>query len=376
MTIVSRRQAPSQCATPDPAELGEAAPKSMRVAGQGAERIADLDALRGVACLLVVGFHFFSVGTFAGGPALMFLFAPGWSGVDLFFVLSGFLVGGQLLDARATPGNVGTFYIRRLARTFPLYFLLLLVVAATGRGVIPWQALVFLQNVLWSTTPPLGASWIQPTWSLAIEEQFYLLLPAAVLLLSRRQLAVLLGFVLLVAPLLRALLMNSTASYYLLPCRADELALGIIAAMAVRDQGARQWLVSNHDKISAATLGLGAVSLGAIMAGLPDAVMLVGFPGLFYAGVLLLFVLRPTRGVRVIGRIGTWSYPLYLFHGPVSLSVASWLGHSLGAGIFALAAAVVLSAVLHASIERPVHQWARQRFVYQRMTNRLAFVRP
>jgi peptidoglycan/LPS O-acetylase OafA/YrhL len=374
MTMIARQRAPDRVAS-RAANLAGAGPKTMQMAMSptAVDRNPGLDALRGLACLLVVGFHYFSVGTFAGGRVLMYLFAPGWSGVDLFFVLSGYLVGGQLLDARATPGNVETFYIRRVARTWPLYFLLLLTVAATGNGVIPWQAFVFLQNVLWSTTDPVGASWIQPTWSLAIEEQFYLLLPAAVLLLRRRQLAFLLTIVLLAALLLRAFLVNSTASYYLLPCRADELALGIGVAMAMRDQKARAWLASHLDTVSVLTLGLGAVGFGAIMAGRPDPVMLIGIPGLVYAGLLVLVVLGPARSVPGIGRVGAWSYPLYLFHGPIGSSVVAALGHSLAAGLIALLLAVGVSAALHLTIERPIHRWARRHYAYRQLSDGLAF---
>src|SRR5581483_6988074 len=166
--------------------------------------MAALDGLRGVAILAVMLFHqSLVVGDSALDRAVAFWTYSGWDGVDLFFVLSGFLITGILFDSRSSPGSryFRTFYSRRVLRILPLYYgvaLFTLVILAhipnyksanlariSGAEVWYW---VYLQN--WS----IGAAGLfrngilDVTWSLAIEEQFYLVWPIAVLLLSRRAL--------------------------------------------------------------------------------------------------------------------------------------------------------------------------------------------
>src|SRR5579863_5157152 len=110
-------------------------------------RIPELDGLRGMAITLVVIFHSFYYAPPAGHHPAGFLkgtfvflerfFAAGWTGVDLFFVLSGFLIGGILLDVRTSPNYFKTFYLRRFYRIIPVYYvwiaIYLLVVAALGQ---------------------------------------------------------------------------------------------------------------------------------------------------------------------------------------------------------------------------------------------------
>src|SRR5260370_30220392 len=117
-----------------------------------------------------------------------------WSGVDLFFVLSGFLIGGILMDSKDSPTYYRTFYLRRIHRIFPLYYLmiglfvvgnLLLPNAFLFASPIPaWPFLFFLQNIGFGFTHAHARAAVP--WSLAVEEQFYLLLPLVVRNLSRR----------------------------------------------------------------------------------------------------------------------------------------------------------------------------------------------
>ena len=155
-------------------------------------RVPELDGLRGFAILLVISIHYF----YNPGPNLprglhylQSFFALGWTGVDLFFVLSGFLIGGILLDVRASPDYFKTFYIRRFFRIVPLYYLWLFCLIALvflGHSFFPsqtqstqpaidwqiWAHFLFLQN-LWSNHySTLAGWWLAVTWSLAIEEQF------------------------------------------------------------------------------------------------------------------------------------------------------------------------------------------------------------
>ena len=149
--------------------------------------IPQFDALRGLAVSIVMLYHLHK-----DVPALHLhtLFRHGWVGVDLFFVLSGFLITGILVESKDSPRYLRNFYARRILRIWPLYFALLLVCFL----LIPWvkpesaRALkeacgppfvyfLFLQN-LFPTYVGIGPLTI--TWSLAIEEQFYLFWPLAV----------------------------------------------------------------------------------------------------------------------------------------------------------------------------------------------------
>jgi peptidoglycan/LPS O-acetylase OafA/YrhL len=165
-------------------------------------RIPALDGLRGIA-LLAVMLHHLSDYIPANGPGgkitKMLLFA-GWSGVDLFFVLSGFLITGILIDTKGARGYLKVFYARRILRILPLYYAVLTVIvvfASLRPGHWPNAVLpsphdriyyFFYLNNWW---PLLRDSWhpniIGHFWSLAVEEQFYLLWPLCVLLMSKRR---------------------------------------------------------------------------------------------------------------------------------------------------------------------------------------------
>jgi peptidoglycan/LPS O-acetylase OafA/YrhL len=232
-------------------------------------RIPMLDGLRGLAILLVVLCHY--VGNPDHAPLgfwphrALLAFTVGWSGVDLFFVLSGFLIGGILLDARNSPNYFRAFYLRRVFRILPIYYLWTLLFAATvivtlyflpgHLGVsfgdllrVPVQ-LLFLQNI-YVGMPHFAWTWFVVTWSLAIEEQFYLLAPPLIRFLSLRRLVEVLAATVILAPFLRFLLFRYWApgTYlcaYLMPCRADALSCGILLAVACRDARVQAWILSH-----------------------------------------------------------------------------------------------------------------------------------
>src|SRR6266403_5622540 len=152
------------------------------------KRIPELDGLRGVAIALVLLWHFVFIPIEAApGTFWSYFQATGrltWSGVDLFFVLSGFLIGGILLDSRDSPNYFRTFYKRRFFRIVPLYGVMLFTALMVGRGEIDaWiptlSYFAFLQN-LWMARFATFGVLLAATWSLAIEEQFYLTLPAVI----------------------------------------------------------------------------------------------------------------------------------------------------------------------------------------------------
>jgi peptidoglycan/LPS O-acetylase OafA/YrhL len=161
-------------------------------------RIPELDGLRGFAILLVLIYHYVVFPLHSLEPRSPTWLAAcldlTWSGVDLFFVLSGFLVGGLLYDARESPYYFRTFFARRVCRIFPLYYVLLTLVFLGGpyvgiytavpggphftpAGPSPVSCIFFLQNFWAAETGTPGSLWLAVTWSLAVEEQFYLVIP-------------------------------------------------------------------------------------------------------------------------------------------------------------------------------------------------------
>jgi peptidoglycan/LPS O-acetylase OafA/YrhL len=296
------------------------------------KRVPELDGLRGIAIILILLFHFGPV----QGP-LGFLapfFQTGWIGVDLFFVLSGYLITGILIDAKGHAGAYKNFIIRRTLRIFPLYYAVLLLDGyLSTSGKVDWWYFAYLSNVRvfldnrWPLIPALI-----PLWSLSVEEQFYLVFPLVVLFLSRKSLGRVLvgafvGAVVIRVGLVVAMPSNITGTYTLMPCRMDSLALGGLIALARRDYPdllLRRW-------IGWVSGGCGIVFLIICMTvstgpwSFP--MRTVGFTALdvAFAWVLVL-VLRGRVAslpafcrLRVLVWMGTVSYGIYLLHIPMAV---------------------------------------------------------
>jgi peptidoglycan/LPS O-acetylase OafA/YrhL len=209
-------------------------------------KIPQLDAVRGLAILIVLIHN--SPFTFSS-KALQFLIGCGWMGVDLFFVLSGFLITGILIDTKQSDGYFKSFYARRCLRIWPLYYSVLffmfvaipLVRPSVGAIVMarssPWWAFpFFLQNFLLHHSPgatgPLGV-----TWSVAIEEQFYVVWAAVVRWCSYAQLRRIAIAVICLSPVLRFyLLLHGVDLYSNVFCRLDGLMAGGLLALIVRSE--------------------------------------------------------------------------------------------------------------------------------------------
>jgi len=208
------------------------------------QHVRAFDGLRGIAIILVLLRHVGedSPARRVGGVVAAALNA-GWLGVDVFFVLSGFLITGILLDARgdgAQPadGYFRRFYARRALRIFPAYYLFLAVVVLIGRPPMPhgaWWYWSYLPNVLIARHGWPDGTWdTGHLWSLAVEEQFYLVWPAIIAWTPRRRLPVLCLAVIVAAVALRVVLLPALAAYVLTPARADTLAVGAVLAIALR----------------------------------------------------------------------------------------------------------------------------------------------
>lgn len=347
-------------------------------------RIPELDGLRGLAILLVIVFHYTNGEALTRSSGLAYYVqrcaALGPTGVDLFFVLSGFLIGGILIEARGSDSYFRTFYVRRFFRIIPIYYLwiclYIALVSTAGRAIqarsfsdkpLPdgfkvYAHFLFIQNLVpfnWSAQSGLWGSWFGHLWSLAVEEQFYLLAPLMIAWLSsRRLLAVLVGIV-GGAPLIRIVLLHfvhQIDTTRVMPFRADALAVGILVSVLWKDPVSRRWLHKNIRVIYWTAAGMLFAGFGPIysVSGLESAfVFSFNFTSItiFYA-LLVLIVLVESKGwiawamrigwLRAVGRV---SYCMYIIHWVMDLFLHSVLLHARpqivtlpGAGISLLAA--------------------------------------
>ncbi len=361
------------------------------------DRILELDGLRGVAILLVLVWHYVSIPLVAPtGSALAAIkdaLVVCRSGVDLFFVLSGFLITGLLLDHRQRKGYFGVFYARRALRIMPLYYLLVVAFIAIRiggatsvlfDGPIPlWSYLAFTQNYLMAELETYGAVWLGGTWSLAIEEQFYLVFPFLVRFCSGRFIWIV-GLGLLGAPALRiASYLHSQTdwiAYVWMPSRLDSLCWGAALAYALRQPG---W-VSRLHKGKRTLLW---VLVGWLLLGLPFLIRIhadIGFHfsiwahtylAILYAGLLLSSVLH--RGepgssflrwpaLRALGKI---SYGVYLVHTTLLIAGFSIFrqqlpalrsGADIATALGCLCATVLLCGASYRWFEAPLLRWGRR----------------
>ncbi len=271
----------------------------------------DLDGLRAIAVLLVLFAHFC--------PLSVLVADFGRFGVDLFFVLSGFLITGILLNGRArgSPrGTIRNFYARRFLRILPLYYVTLLVFWVAGlpqlRQTWPWHA-AYLSNVFFALHVRHWGE-ISHLWSLSVEEQFYLVWPLAILLAPRRLLLPAMIGVVAASYLYR--FCASTFSGSLLPwgvalASFDQLAAGAILAYCLR----ASWWPSES---AARRIFYAGIVLGGALMLIPgghDAAHSICFAGLI--GTASLGIQGPARWffraapVSFTGRI---SYGIYMLH--------------------------------------------------------------
>lgn len=331
-----------------------------------ARRIPQLDAIRGIA-ILVVMFH--NERDALPSLHLQGIFASGWMGVDLFFVLSGFLITGILLDAKGSDGFFRNFYARRCLRIWPLYYALILfmfVAVPLLRPALastiferssPWWAYPFyLQNFLVHASEgavgPLGV-----TWSLAIEEQFYVVWPLVVWYLSAAQLRLVCLAVIVASPFVRFYLSEEHVNLYVnIFCRLDGLMWGAFVAVLIREPGfesrRHRWLAWSALAI-ALPLGLATDDRG--MQWIVYSLSVLASAALVY---LALFSTAPwlqwilsSRGLVFTGTI---SYGLYLLH-KLPFDVIKGRGFEHPVIVFALlmSAAYLLASASWYLLERP-----------------------
>jgi len=309
--------------------------QSIVLPGHG-KHIPALDGIRGAAILLVLFHHLANSlkNEFGYRNVLQGVASSGWIGVDLFFVLSGFLITGILYDSKASKSYFKNFYMRRVLRIFPLYYGTLLL-ALLLRVVLPdlnshgtenpsWLWIYATNIVLaWKGAGAFGA--LDHFWSLAIEEQFYFVWPLAVFLLNRNRLMQLSLFLFFLSFGLRiALLLGGTppaSIYFLTFTRLDTLSIGAFLALAIRSSGGVRNLVKPAWLVGLASgLGIAAIM---IIRNIPDELDFVmqafGYSllALFFGAMLILTITSPLQRVFNLGMLrwfGKYSYGLYMWH--------------------------------------------------------------
>jgi len=359
-------------------------------------RVHGLDTLRALAVTLVV-LHHYTLFVSNDDDTFGWVGRIGWAGVDLFFALSGYLIGNQIFAALASKEGLSLkhFYARRLLRTLPNFWVVLAIYflwPAFGEDapLLPlWRYLSFTQNI--GLEPGTGFS---HSWSLAIEEQFYLLLPALAMLGAALRLRIsmawiVIGGVVIGGMLLRAWLWSAQVDahkygiyfyykliYYSSLCRLDELVAGVALAL-LKNRHRQAWAaLTRHGKLWLLA-GLAVTAL-AFWRFLDDrygfAPTVFGYPllGLGF-GLLILAALSDNSGLRELripgaASLALWSYAIYLSHRGVSAlgaQLLSTLGHgpqTTVAIVSLLALSVLAGWLLYRLIETPFMR-LRERYV-------------
>ncbi|MYN10008.1 acyltransferase family protein [Pseudoduganella aquatica] len=361
-------------------------------------RIHGLDTLRAVAIMLVFMNHYV---LFVSRQAPFgFWGEVGWTGVDLFFALSGYLIGNQIFAAmRSEAGfSLRTFYIRRFLRTLPAFYAVLALYACwpwfrAGLTLPPlWQFLTFTQN--FDLMPGTAFS---HAWSLCVEEQFYVLLPAVALLIGALRRSLVWAWVAVCASFLAGMAIRGylwqtqvgdseggfhyyNAIYYSSLCRFDELVAGVALALLKNHHGAAWNRLTSRGNWA---LGAGVAVAGAALYLFSEdhygyGMTVFGYP-LLALGCTLLLIAALSRGsllertrIPGFGKVALWSYAIYLTHKQIFLllkpelaehgiSAASWTGIAIMTAV-----SIPLGWLLYAAIETPFLVLRDRYFSYKR----------
>jgi peptidoglycan/LPS O-acetylase OafA/YrhL len=234
----------------------------------------------------------------------------GWTGVDLFFVLSGFLIGGILMDNRDASNYFSTFYIRRAARILPLYAVFILIVSYRDTYSSYISFPFFVQNITWAFNGDWGQTPAAITWSLCVEEQFYFLFPLLVWLTPPKGLPYVVVGLALCAPIFR-LFVPPDSAYILLPARMDALLIGALIAWAKRYAwpGNSVWLLPAFAASAMAFAGISLAFSNPMFANSLSYTVIAVFYGL-----LLIVMIEYNVKFGPLQWVGLGAYSIYLFH--------------------------------------------------------------
>jgi peptidoglycan/LPS O-acetylase OafA/YrhL len=298
------------------------------------KRVVCLDGVRGLMTILVLVSHYF--GEVPHGFRV-FMFA--WIAVDMFFVLSGYLVGKLILEKQHNDNFFEVFYVRRVCRTLPIYFVCLAInIVLMGIFSTPWvdadhafpiwSYFTFTQNFFMAGMSGIGAHWLSPTWTLAVEEHFYLIVPFLFFIIPRRRLGLALAAIAFAALAIRAgvyelLEHPGLIGLVLLPTRADVLTAGLLAAVAIKSESIRWERVDHSLRVVPIAL-LVAASILRVIDGEAGHCFAI-FGPMLVSVACAMFLVSLVRGApearrfhsSFLGFFNTTSYAVYLTHLPV-----------------------------------------------------------
>lgn len=325
------------------------------------QRMQVLDGVRGLAILLVMGYHYKML------PSL------GWSGVDLFFLLSGFLITGKILETAGRADFYKIFYLRRIQRIFPAYyslvflFLIVLPVLSPSSITNSYRQLIHLQWYYWAFAINFYNAlhgWTQqiilvPLWSVACEVQFYLLWPIIVMFFLKRSLNLIWVFVsIIVVALATRLILPSfplhvnVARYVLMPARLDGFATGGLLYYLMHTNQYTQWFRKGWVLALLAFVTVVCIvwRTGMEWRLASDTASWYGntLNVLFWAGIMAQ-ALQPGWAARFFRQrwliiSGKYSYGMYLVHVPVKVLLSKW-GEQLGYQLEGVVPALVFSSI-------------------------------
>lgn len=373
-------------------------------------RIPQLDGVRGLAILSVLIWHYYSIGPTPQTEVhslLKGLFAQSWTGVDLFFVLSGFLICGILMEQKESQNYFKAFYMRRAFRIVPIYFVLLVtflvcyyninwhnneaLYGLLGEPHPIWSYATFLQNFFMASSANWGAQWLGITWSLSIEEQFYLLFPLAIKFLPNRRLPIFLITMIIAAPLFRlylAINLDDMRAYIsthcLLPARMDALLMGALGAWMLRTPSVKKYFEKNMNLLYSLflILGIGFFFFLRVypITSIFYVTVTVGYTWIagFYLVFLMITLLTSNKVILILitfkplRALGIISYFVYLFHHIINVFTHYFI-HGSGptliskdgaiATIFSFCITILLATFSWFLIEKPILKIGR-RFKY------------
>ena len=314
------------------------------------------------------------------------------SGVDLFFVLSGFLIGGIIIDEHKNRRFWKSFVLRRIGRIFPVYFLIIGSFSITmlllpNRGFLDDFSLinplpiapyfVFLQSYFQGIANTAGPYWVAMTWTLSVEEQFYIILPLVAMLFGRKGIMLAIFIAIVAAPFIRhwaGAEFGFYAGYMLFPSRMDSLAMGVVVAFTVRNDK----LFSFFSKSK-----LLYVIAFILFFYLKEKVRIGGFlidyyhfRAMFYASIVLIVITKKNILItwvfenKVIVFFGSISYGLYIYHQLMNGLLHSILNNrapkidsmdSFAIAIFVFLVSIGVSAVSRKYFEFPIRNYFKHK---------------
>ncbi|MGQ9427665.1 acyltransferase family protein [Gilvimarinus sp. F26214L] len=369
-----------------------------------ATRDSTLDGLRGMAVIAVILFHSSILGPNQAESSisklLLVLLDLGWAGVDLFFVLSGFLITRIVLAARTRKGWLKSFFIKRVFRILPMYFLFVTLLLLLSYTIFKHRAdFVFIREqqayfwfMLQNFLPLMNMNWPPSLfhsghlWTLAVEWQFYMIWPFLAGWLSHRALTISCIVVIIVALASRLVLSGLEAHiafiYTLTFSRMDSLAIGALVALALQSSIDNTTLRKLSNVLVFTGVGFFLVTMylyGRISYHLPI-MYTIGYTLLaaFFAGLLLKVIVANEKGMlrsmfssQCLTAVGKYSYAMYIIHLPLMSSFGNFLMRFIGKEFYAqliylpvlFIATLSIAWLTWRTIEAPALLYARKRAI-------------